>query len=392
VKIVYTMPAFMLCGGVVHHCFVIPRLVARGHEVSVYAPVIQDTALLPVLPESVPLVRHRKVRSNLYTLPSEKSPLAFLRTLNDLTVGIYRMAEELPADADVVQATFYPNVYAAVRMKYRKKSRAAVLQGIHIDPEIFLPMSFRRRYSWLWAGAPRQADGLLTVCESLKDKLETRYKKPVWNVSNGVDDEILSGPDQGRDIVEKILDTGGRPYVLFIGSLTGRKGIDILLEAFSQIRQKYPDLLLALIGGGNWETYYKGLAARLGVLEHVRHRPGADRPMIRQVLDYASCFAFPSRAEGFGLPPLEAMARGVPVICTPCEGISEYAQGGFNCLQVPPESPPAVARAIEKALQGGPEIEKISENARETAQKFTWDRVADLTEKAMLEAVNARRY
>ncbi len=388
-KIVYSMPAMMLCGGVVHHCFVIQRLVARGHEVSVYAPVVQDRHLLPPLPAGVRIYQHPRVASNLYTLPPESRPREFLRAFWDLSVGLRHIAADLPSDADVIQATFYPNVYAADWMRRRTGSRSVLLQAIHIDPRVFLPTSYRRRYSWLWARAPRRADHILAVCEALAQTLRERYGRPVTMVGNGVDDELLTGlpGDAGR--AAEFLGTEGRPYVLFVGSITQRKGVDALIEAFAEVRHDHPDLLLALVGRCHWWPYYRAVAERCGVAEHIRRVAGSDRETLRHLLDGASCFAFPSRAEGFGLPPLEAMARGRPVVCTICEGVNEYAQPGENCLQVPPDNPVELARAIRRLLDDRDLAERLGGAGRATAKKFTWDRVADLTEQAMLASVKA---
>jgi len=390
-KIVYSMPAFMLCGGVVHHCFVIQRLVERGHQVSIYTPVVQDREFLPPLPAGVEIHQHPRVRSNLYTLPPERHLGKFLQAFRDLTLGLRRIAQDLPPDADVIQATFYPNVYAADWMRRRKRSKSVLFQAIHIDPRLFLPMSYRKRYAWLWAGAPRRADHLLAVCEALARSLRERYGRPVTMVGNGIDEELLSGPPGEPQRAAEFLGTQGRPYVLFVGSITGRKGVDTLIEAFAEVRQGHPDLLLALVGKCHFWPYFDAIAERCGVGEHIRKAAGADRQTLRDLLDGASCFAFPSRAEGFGLPPLEAMARGRPVVCTPCEGVDEYARPGENCLQVSPDHPAELARAIRRLLDDGDLAAKLGQGGRLTAAKFTWDRVAGLTEQAMVAEVQSAR-
>ena len=386
-NIAYSMPAFMLCGGVVHHCFVIRRLVEKGHDVSIYAPFFKDIEILPPLPDSVKLIVHPGVNSNLYTLPSEKTPLQFLKGFKDLTIGISSMAADLPSDVDVIQATFYPNCYAAHKMRKKTGSKTALIQGIHIDPDIFLPMSYRKRYYRLWKKSPFKADRLLTVCESLKRKLEAKYNKPVSMVSNGVDEELLDGPAGDTNKAAEFLGTDGRPYMLYVGSITYRKGIDTMLEAFSSIRKSRPDMLLALVGKGNWEPWFSKLAADFGVGDYVKRAQGADRKTLRHLFDNASCFLFPSRAEGFGLPPLEAMARGCPVICTPCEGIKEYAKDGENCLLVSPENAGELTAAVLRILEDSDLKCALAEGGRKTARQYTWDRVADLTEQAMLDTL-----
>jgi len=382
-KIIYSMPAILLCGGAVHHFSVIRRLVERGHEIEVFAPLVKDLDLLPSLPKSVPLRTHPRVQSNLYTLPSETRPLEFFRAFWDLTYGLRSMASDFPSDADAVLATFYPNAFAADLYRRRSGSQRAVLLAVHDDPRVFLPISYRSRYSWIWAGAPRCADRLLTISKALESRLIERYKKPVTIVGNGIDDALLAAPPGREKRASEILDTGGRPYLLYVGSMNYHKGIDVLVEAFAEVRKKQADLLLALVGHCPHPAFLKDLQQRFRVEEHVRHVPGVDRTTLRHLYDSAACFAFPSRTEGFGLPPLEAMARGRPVVCTPCPGVLEYALDGENCLFVAPDRADRLAEAVRRVLEDADLAARLGQAGRIVAKDFTWDRVAARTEQAV---------
>ena len=103
-------------------------------------------------------------------------------------------------------------------------------------------------------------------------------------------------------------------------------------------------------------------------------------PTDRQLADLyrqAAVFIFPSLFEGFGLPPLEAMACGAPVVTTACGGISEFARDGENCLMVPPADADALAQAILRLL-GDPHLRaRLSSAGVETARPWTWTRTVD---------------
>ena len=273
-KIVYSVPALVPCGGITHPLFVIQKLVAKGHEVMIYSPCIDDLEALPEVPESVQIVKHPRVHSNLYSLPSEAKLLRFTRTFLDLTLGLRRISRDLPSDADIVVAGFFPNAIAASRMRRRTKSRCRIIQQLHADPDYFLPHCYRRRYYRIWAGSPRLADHLLTVNEALGEKLRGKYGKPVTVVGNGVDDIFFEKTRLDRQRLESVLHTAGRPYIVYVGSLGYRKGTDTLLESFAVLAERRKDLFLVMVGLGFWKEYYEKMASRLGVLDRVRYVPG----------------------------------------------------------------------------------------------------------------------
>jgi glycosyltransferase involved in cell wall biosynthesis len=95
-------------------------------------------------------------------------------------------------------------------------------------------------------------------------------------------------------------------------------------------------------------------------------------------------FVFASHIEGYGLPPLEAMACGTPVVTTDCRGVKDFVIDGKNAILVPPKQPDIIAESIIK-LYNDPELtEKLKQNGLETSKNFTWKRVVDIFEKAFI--------
>ena len=99
----------------------------------------------------------------------------------------------------------------------------------------------------------------------------------------------------------------------------------------------------------------------------------------------ASVFVFPSLFEGFGLPPLEAMACGTPVVTTACGGVSDYARDGDNCLMVQPDNVGALAGAIIRLLGDPPLRRCLSDAGVETARPWTWTRTVDQMENFLYQ-------
>ncbi len=180
-------------------------------------------------------------------------------------------------------------------------------------------------------------------------------------------------------------------FVLFVGTLEPRKGIDTLIEAFAAVRQSQPALDLVIAGKRGW--YWRqllqriaalGLEANVHVLDYV---PEAD---LVALYSAATVFALPSRYEGFGLPVLEAMASGAPVITTHSSSLPEVT--GDAGLLVPPDDVGALAAAII-AVVDQPNLQvALRERGIERARQFTWERTARATLRIYEQVLHARLY
>jgi glycosyltransferase involved in cell wall biosynthesis len=166
------------------------------------------------------------------------------------------------------------------------------------------------------------------------------------------------------------LAAGERPIVLSVSAKRPHKNLLRLIGALALIAPERRPLLVIPGYPTAHEHDLRRRAADLGVAAEVRLLGWIDAGELEGLYAAAACFVFPSLLEGFGLPVLEAMARGVPVACSGRGALGEVA--GEAALRFDPESEPAMAAAIERLLADRAEAERLRRAGLERAARFTW--------------------
>jgi glycosyltransferase involved in cell wall biosynthesis len=169
-----------------------------------------------------------------------------------------------------------------------------------------------------------------------------------------------------------------RPFLLFVSSLWPYKNCEGLLRAFAAAKSELGDRQLAVVGPGRDVAYVaelKALAEQLGIADDVVWVGGVPLEETVQFYRAADVFVYPSFNETFGLPILEAMAAGCPVVTSDTSAMPETAGG--CALLADPRDPESIADAIVKAC--GPEGERLRASGLPRAAEFTWDATAERT-------------
>ncbi|MGC8627366.1 MAG: glycosyltransferase family 4 protein [Acidimicrobiales bacterium] len=195
-----------------------------------------------------------------------------------------------------------------------------------------------------------------------------------------------SGAGPGGSVPADLLPQWVRRYVLALGTVEPRKDLPSLVRAFGMLAGHHPGLALVVAGPDGWGSAQLAEAleacpardqvVRLGwVSEEDRGR----------LMSAATVFAYPSRYEGFGLPPLEAMAAGVPVVATRCAALEEVLGDAARLVEV--GNAEALAGALDDLLGDVDSREELAKRGRQRAERFTWEacaeRLADLYRDAL---------
>lgn len=254
------------------------------------------------------------------------------------------------------------------------------------------PETVPRRYSlymrlmtWL---AVRTADRIIAVSGATRDALVQRLgvePARVAVIHEGVAATFARPPEQPGAVLRRL--GIEPPYCLFVGNLEPRKNLVRLLEAFARLRAEGRPVRLVLAGARGWlaEPIFRAVE-RHGLADAVvfpGYVPAAELPALYAG---AACFVFPSLYEGFGLPVLEAMAAGTPVVASRVGAIPEVA--GDAALLVAPDQPAELAAAVASVLDDRTLRARLVERGRRRAAAFTWERAARET-LAVYEAVHA---
>lgn len=264
-----------------------------------------------------------------------------------------------------------PLLVALLQVSYVEELRAVrPLVDLGGDGRVLgRPGGVERRFRWLKAPlqillgliSARVADRVLAPSAATAAEIRRDYRVDevgvVPNVTGGLD-------------VEPAGDLEGEPgYLLFVGRLRIRKGVEVLLEALRDLRRRFPSAVLRIVGNGEHRERLERKAAELGLGSSVVFLGTCGTPQVRAFLKGAAALVVPSTYEGMPLVVLEAMWLGVPVVASRVSGIPEVVVDGGTGWLVPPEDPAALAGALAEVLADPDEARRRGEAGRRRVEE-----------------------
>ncbi len=186
------------------------------------------------------------------------------------------------------------------------------------------------------------------------------------------------------------LPEGCSRYVLAVGTVEPRKDYPSLIRAFTALAAGHPDLALVVVGADGWDAPRVAAAIAASPAPACARivRPGyLAAGALGTVLRGAAVLAYPSRYEGFGFPPLQAMAAGTPVVATSAGAVPEVV--GDAALLVDPGDADGLGGALDRVLAGGREVDALVSRGLARAATFSWSSCAEGLAAVYREAVGA---
>ena len=227
----------------------------------------------------------------------------------------------------------------------------------------------------------RRAARVIAVSQFTKNEIEKLLAIPdarIEVVYNAIDERFLHGHATEADrelIAQRYL--VNYPFILYAGAIRPHKNVVRIIEAFSALKselqkeQRYLDLKLIIIGDDlSSHPRLRRTVVRSAVQNDVRFLGFVPIEVLRIFYDVAKIFVFPSLYEGFGLPPLEAMAHGTPVVTSNTSSLPEVV--GNAALLVNPENVFEIRRGLQRALLDSALREQMKQRGYEQTQRFSW--------------------
>lgn len=254
---------------------------------------------------------------------------------------------------------------------------ATVFDGAIYNDKNWFDWKFKLYYKAVFA-AYKYTTARITTCSNFSKDEIVRH----MGISPESVDVVYGAVSENFRKVQDNKILSGR-YVLSLGSRDPRKNVVSLIRAWGQIPVSVKrDCRLAIAGGKNKTFAEEDLGAEAKDVSFLGYVPDADLPGL---YSNADCFIYPSFYEGFGLPPLEAMSCGCPVIVSRVASLPEVC--GKSAIYIDPYSVVSIARGIQEVISDPQKRDKLALAGLETARKFTWEKSA-LKMYEVLDAVS----
>lgn len=254
-----------------------------------------------------------------------------------------------------------------------KKSIAIVLDFAYkYFPAYDIREYFQKIFlSWYHGFSLRRVDKIVAVSQATKKDIMRFFKIPEKKIK-----VVYLGFERKSQLPEQKIKTPEK-FFLFVGVIKERKNILNVVKAFKEFKENHPDYKLVIVGKGQGKYFQKikEFVRNKGLYEDVIFFGYLNNKQLAYLYRRAQALVFPSIVEGFGLPVLEAMDCGLPVITSNISSLPELANGA--ALLVDPYNVEEIKAAIQKLIEDKDLRNKLITKGFEQAKKFSWDKCAN---------------
>lgn len=334
----------------------------------------------------IPSLSNAAFRTTLIVHPKHKVQFSWLSEFEciESQATIYSIKEQY----EVVTKMPYCDVmwtphFNVSYFPFKAKKRLSTIHDLyHLRFSSSLPL-LQRAYAYLfYSKAIKKADAVITMSQFSLSEIHSFFpniKTPLYVIPSGVNTKLFSprkNPGAFAQIQQKYQLPSSKKYFLFVGNVKPNKNLKTLLRAFVDFHKAQPEYALVIVG--KKENFLTGESLTdlreiiRGIEEHVIFTGYVDNEDLPIIYSNATSFVFPSLYEGLGLPPLEAMATGCPVIASIAASIPEVC--GSAALFFDPHNPQAIVQKMHEIVSSPSLREELIVKGNQRVQEFTWDK------------------
>ena len=356
-RVNFFLPSILLSGGVRVVLKYAHLLSDKGYDVKIYVPIVSY-----MLKESSNKARISQIRNTL----GKVYHLCLKRDFKSLEAGdciipAFKLKNKYIRDAEFAIATAWPTAYDVNSLKQIKGRKIYFVQDYEVwDSEVAAKKTYDMPLF------------KIVISNWINEKLKEQGSKTGVIVHNGLDCRKFY-PDEA--VPKKRGETETINCLMLYHKLK-KKGVHYGVNAFESARKKVKNLSLELFG----------METPVGMGDYVFHK-SPNEEELRQLYNWADIFIFPSKNEGWGLTPVEAMACGCAVVGTNTGCMIDLGVNEKNALIVQPEDVEGLSKAIVKLAENPKLRNEIARNGLETARMLDWHNATELFEKCMWEAL-----
>jgi glycosyltransferase involved in cell wall biosynthesis len=294
--------------------------------------------------------------------------------------GNYSLLEQLSVPFALKSANI--DLFHAPHYVMSPLTRCPTVVTIHDCIHLRFPQYLPNRRAHLYARvmmtmAAKRAKKILTVSHASKEDIQRYLKVPASKIEvvyNALDERFAAAPPEDKVARVRERYQLRSPFMLYAGNIKPHKNVDRLIEAFAILRRQRSDDLKLLIIGDELSKYpnLRRLVHRHQLHQHVRFLGFVSDALLGVLYRIATAFVFPSLYEGFGLPPLEAMASGTPVITSNVSSLPEVV--GDAALLIDPMDSGALADAMRRVLEDPALRADLIRRGCDRVKSFSWAR------------------
>ncbi len=353
----------------------------KGHDVT----VVSSTSLEDSDTKGLSKSKGLSLRSSLHDVKEErKDGFKILRFDPSFQLWTFapnkemkRFLKENINDYDIVHVHGYLSYEAQVVSRLCKGYVLTAHDVVSHNPGIY--RLFKKAYDILFGRKIlRKASKLVALTEENRKEYESvlpDIRDKIKTIPNGIEDHSQVSKKEKDELLGSL----GYPgkVILYVGRIVEYKGCQEIVKAMPKILEKHDDALAVFVGAGEYISTLKDIAVSLGVSESCRFMGRVED--VDPYFSIADVFVFPSRGEGFGLAPVEAMSMGIPSLMTDIGGLKfVLSEIGGEKLDSSKEISSQIAEKVSNVFDGGYDKKKIS-SAKKNAKKYRWDNISETT-------------